>query len=146
MRSLVVDNEKLEPNDFVIQAENYGVPQKRHRVIFFGIRSDLAVVSVHEKDETSQFILIPSKKQVSVNEALSGLPPLRSRLSREPDSHKNWLAVLNTGHLALKGWKVPSRMVLEEAMKSSATIATSHVSVGSRFARRTVLMTDTVPT
>jgi len=145
VRSLVVDKENLKPNDFVIQAENYGVPQKRHRVILFGIRSDLAEMSGHLKDETSRFILSPSKHPISVNEALSGLPPLRSRLSREPDSHAKWLEVLNTAHLALKGWKVPLKMMLEEAMKSAATSATSHVSGGSHFVQKTVVMGDTVP-
>jgi DNA (cytosine-5)-methyltransferase 1 len=102
-------------------------------------------MSGHLKDETSRFILSPSKHPISVNEALSGLPPLRSRLSREPDSHAKWLEVLNTAHLALKGWKVPSRMMLEEAMKSAATSAASHVSVGSHFVQKTVVMGDTVP-
>ncbi len=145
VRSLVVDKRNPDSNDFVIQAENYGVPQKRHRVILFGIRSDLAEMSGHVKDETSRFILIPSKKQVSVNEALSGLPPLRSRLSKEPDSHANWLAVLRTAISALNDWNAPSKMMIEEAMKSAATSAASHVSVGSPFVEKTVVMHDTVP-
>ena len=42
IRSLVVDEEahKLLPRDFVIPAEKYGIPQKRHRIILLGIRSD----------------------------------------------------------------------------------------------------------
>ena len=42
IRSLVVDGEELQPQDYVIEAEKFGVPQTRHRVILFGIRSDLA--------------------------------------------------------------------------------------------------------
>jgi DNA (cytosine-5)-methyltransferase 1 len=35
--------DKLEPRDYVIQSENFGIPQCRHRVILFGIRSDVVV-------------------------------------------------------------------------------------------------------
>ena len=44
IRSFVVprDDESLTPKDYVIEAERFGVPQSRHRVILFGIRSDLA--------------------------------------------------------------------------------------------------------
>src|SRR6218665_45388 len=38
IRSLVVSKDKPEPNDFVIEADDHGVPQSRHRVILFGIR------------------------------------------------------------------------------------------------------------
>lgn len=41
IRSLVVDGDELEPRDYVIQSENFGIPQCRHRVILFGIRSDV---------------------------------------------------------------------------------------------------------
>ena len=34
--------EKIDPNDFVIESERFGIPQSRHRVILFGIRSDVA--------------------------------------------------------------------------------------------------------
>jgi DNA (cytosine-5)-methyltransferase 1 len=46
IRSLVVDAEPqdLEPSDFIIRSEEYGVPQKRHRVILLGVRSDVAAV------------------------------------------------------------------------------------------------------
>ena len=39
-----------EPKDFVVEAEQYGIPQKRHRVLILGIRSDINVEpSVLEK-------------------------------------------------------------------------------------------------
>jgi DNA (cytosine-5)-methyltransferase 1 len=43
VRSLVVEDEDVDPQDFVIEAEKYGIPQRRHRVILFGIRSDVAL-------------------------------------------------------------------------------------------------------
>ena len=35
------DSEALEPGDYVIEAEKFGIPQKRHRVILLGVREDL---------------------------------------------------------------------------------------------------------
>ena len=35
VRSLVVDGAELQPQDYVIEAEKFGVPQTRHRVILF---------------------------------------------------------------------------------------------------------------
>ncbi|MBL7222848.1 MAG: DNA cytosine methyltransferase, partial [Candidatus Brocadiae bacterium] len=33
----------LEPTDYIIRAEHYGIPQARHRVILLGVRDDLCV-------------------------------------------------------------------------------------------------------
>ena len=62
----------FEPEDFLIHAEEYGVPQKRHRVILLGIREDLIPTGrVLEKQE-----------QVSLRSVIGGLPPLRSGITR----------------------------------------------------------------
>ena len=34
--------EAAQPSDFIVRAETFGVPQRRHRVIIVGIRSDIA--------------------------------------------------------------------------------------------------------
>ena len=39
----VVGEEELSPTDYVIEAEHFGIPQRRHRVILLGIRSDYDV-------------------------------------------------------------------------------------------------------
>jgi len=145
VRSLVVNKEKLAPQDFVIKAEDFGIPQKRHRVILFGIRSDLVADMADLPGETHKFQLKPLIKQISVSQALTGLPALRSRLSKEPDSHENWLGVLNIAGQTLKGWRAPSRITLEAAMKTAATAATSHESVGQRFEPWSISMCDAVP-
>jgi DNA (cytosine-5)-methyltransferase 1 len=146
VRSLVVNKDVLDPQDFIIQAEHFGVPQKRHRVILIGIRSDLLGDTSSPTARPVRLTLNQSKGQVSVAQALSGLPTLRSRLSKETDSHEAWLAVLSKGVGALKGWKVPNRMRMEESMKSAAAMAASHASVGRRFDRRKVVMDGAVPT
>jgi DNA (cytosine-5)-methyltransferase 1 len=69
--------------DFIVRAEDYGVPQARHRVIVVGIRSDMARGAL-----AAEAILRPAET-VTVAEALRGLPPLRSGLSTR-DSVSEW--------------------------------------------------------
>jgi DNA (cytosine-5)-methyltransferase 1 len=74
-----------KPSDFVIKAEDYGVPQTRHRVILLGIRSDL-----HLKPNS----LANSTLKVTVRDVISDLPKLRSVISRSADSNGEWLAAI----------------------------------------------------
>tara|TARA_Y100000782_G_scaffold114753_1_gene152264 strand:- start:8477 stop:10054 length:1578 start_codon:yes stop_codon:yes gene_type:complete len=76
---------KLQPKDYVINSENYGVPQRRHRVILLGIREDIA--------ENWNNIVLPTKdSMVSIGDILFDLPKLRSGLSKEINTDDNWLA------------------------------------------------------
>ena len=79
---------EYEPHDFVIQCENYGIPQTRHRVILLGIRSDLNI--------THPDYLKRAAHPVSAGKVLSSLPRLRSGLSREEDSKEAWHYVLRS--------------------------------------------------
>lgn len=146
IRSFVVKGDNPSPQDFVIEAERFGVPQNRHRVILFGIRSDLADATPSLASHPERFILEASPKPVGVKVALSGLPPLRSRLSREPDSHDAWLSALKTATRGLKGWRNPIRMSLEEAMNRAWRKASAHSSTGSRFEPRQVVTDSSMPT
>lgn len=74
LRSFVVNGNDPEPSDFVIRSENYGVPQKRHRVILFGIKS----LAGDPRRRTTR--LTPSPK-VRVRDAIGHLPKVRSRIS-----------------------------------------------------------------
>lgn len=78
-----VDAVARDPSLFTIRAESHGLPQARHRVIIMGVRKDLAdaAIAVAGLDE-----LAP----VSISSALSGLPRLRSGLSRTTDSGEAW--------------------------------------------------------
>lgn len=58
------------PSDFIVRAETLGVPQARHRVILLGIRDDLSPNHIS--------FLRPSNERFSVNDAIRGLPALRS--------------------------------------------------------------------
>ncbi|MBK1818267.1 DNA cytosine methyltransferase [Luteolibacter yonseiensis] len=65
--------EGLEAEDFLIKAEKYGVPQRRHRVILLGIRDDVAVTELRA--------LTPSGGP-SLAELFNGLPPLLPTVSK----------------------------------------------------------------
>ena len=64
--------------DFILRAEDHGVPQARHRVIVVGLRKDVAAGIDFGLDP-----LLPVQKQrTRVEQAVSGLPVVRSGLSR----------------------------------------------------------------
>lgn len=75
------------PRDFVIRAEDHGVPQARHRVIIVGIRSDVAGEFTPKLQRRNA--LVP------VRDTLTGLPRLRSGLSRRDDEHAWYDAVVD---------------------------------------------------
>lgn len=145
IRSLVVDKDELEPNDYVIEADDHGVPQSRHRVILFGIRSDVAEATTALGESPGRFLLKKSVPKVGVSAALAGLPPLRSRLSKEPDSQEAWMKALRAAPLALKGWRVPLRTDIETLMARFTKKAERHASSGAAFIAMTVASGDAMP-
>jgi DNA (cytosine-5)-methyltransferase 1 len=75
----------LRSEDYVIATEKFGVPQKRHRVILLGIRSDLTV--------PGDVALRPSPAP-TVRDVLADLPLVRSQLSREKDNAEAWTGAI----------------------------------------------------
>ncbi|RFB67379.1 MULTISPECIES: DNA cytosine methyltransferase [unclassified Herbaspirillum] len=65
--------------EFVLRAENLGVPQARHRVILLGVREDI--------DITKGSFLHPQKDKYSVSDVIAGLPALRSGVTDEDFEH-----------------------------------------------------------
>lgn len=63
-----------DDSDYLIRAEDYGIPQNRHRVILLGIRDDLKI----QPD-----ILVKKDEKQTVHEVIGKLPKLRSGISRE---------------------------------------------------------------
>ena len=82
-------NESLDPHDFIIRTENYGIPQARHRVILLGVREDI------DSNLEDFKRLKPSNDKPTVKQVLSDLPKLRSRLSKGVDSTENWREAVN---------------------------------------------------
>ncbi|HMM54223.1 MAG TPA: DNA (cytosine-5-)-methyltransferase [Candidatus Desulfobacillus sp.] len=80
-----MDVDEIDPSDFVVKAEDYGIPQSRHRVILLGIRDDI---------RARPGTLVPSDHTFSVRDAIKDLPRLRSRLSRDDDSGPAWAEIV----------------------------------------------------
>jgi DNA (cytosine-5)-methyltransferase 1 len=70
------------PRDYIIKSEEFGVPQRRHRVVLFGVRQKYS----SGRPDT----LKPSHKVTTVRETLKDLPKLRSGLSRNKDTAEKW--------------------------------------------------------
>jgi DNA (cytosine-5)-methyltransferase 1 len=73
--------------EHVIEAERFGIPQARHRVILFGVRKDIArrlggLTQIRHKLE--------QQAPVTVADAISEMPKLRSMLSRTKDTPSAW--------------------------------------------------------
>lgn len=91
VHSLTTDKDPsaLKPRDFIIKSEQFGIPQKRHRVILVGTRHGFF------PQDTSVGKLEPAPL-VTVKDALSGLPRLRSGISPASlDSLEAWVTIRN---------------------------------------------------
>lgn len=139
------EGEELDPNDYVIEADDYGIPQSRHRVILFGIRSDVAEATPALTESPERFLLTKVKKKVGVSAALAGLPPLRSRLSKEPDSQEAWMKVLRDSPNSLKDWRAPLRSVIETTMEKFIKRAEKQDTYGSTFIPMDVAPGEAMP-
>ena len=74
----------ISDGDFLIRSENYGVPQKRHRVIILGVRDD---VTVKPK-------VLPLREEATVRSAIFDLPRLRSGVSKDDIDQDHWRKVV----------------------------------------------------
>ena len=77
---LFADLSHTQPKHFVLRAEDYGIPQARHRIIVLGIRGDLRLIPTP----------LQKSQLVSADEVIADLPKLRSGLSGEMDSSCGW--------------------------------------------------------
>ena len=83
--SLVVGGDRsddlVKDGEFLIRSEDFGVPQKRHRVILLGVRDDISVkpLSLLHSDAAT------------VKDAIGDLPALRSGLSKGDSDWDEWI-------------------------------------------------------
>lgn len=75
-----------DPMRYVVRSEHFGIPQSRHRVILLGVRTDLSAGPEAHLDR--------ARGLVSLDDALQGLPRLRSGLSRMEDTDTTWLTAM----------------------------------------------------
>lgn len=71
----------LDAKKFIIQSEDYGIPQARHRVILLGIRSNRVCTELPKLSKSDA---------VTVKQIIGNMPALRSKLSKQSDSYENW--------------------------------------------------------
>lgn len=128
IHSMVIQrNGSLMPSDYLIRAEQYGIPQARHRVILLGIREDIA----------SDCSLLLKKDTVrTVSDVLSGLPKLTSGVSR--DSGRTPMDILAT--IPHQGWwselkRDPSMRDVIDQMQASLLEMSKEVSRGGMFVK-----------
>lgn len=76
--------EEIDPRAFIIHAEEYGIPQARHRVILLGVREDVRAIPK---------LLIKQDAQ-TFNDVTQDLPSLRSKLSKGIDSAEIWASLV----------------------------------------------------
>jgi len=86
--TLPPSNDRKDPKEYIIHSENFGVPQRRHRVILLGLREDIAS-KIKELP-----LLTPSAHKVQTKSILDDLPKLRSGLSKVENSNSRWLSNL----------------------------------------------------
>lgn len=101
--------EPKQPSDFIVRAEDFGVPQRRHRVIIVGIRSDLA-------NRMSGTSIPVTGKRRTVGEAIGNMPPLRSGISRDVDTATAWKhEVVEAGNILASIYKISGDEALRKA-------------------------------
>lgn len=101
-----------QPSDFIVRAESFGVPQRRHRVIIIGIRSDLAARAAKAE------IAVP-KIARNVRNVIETMPVLRSGISRGPDDAVTWRReVLDAAKLMAGIYKGKDNPLLREAFEN----------------------------
>lgn len=75
---------KTEPRHFLVRAEEFGVPQARHRMFIVGVRSDFKVAPK----------LLKPHKPPTVRQIIENLPSIRSGLSKGDDTFSAWKQVV----------------------------------------------------
>lgn len=75
-----MEEDPQDGEEFLVKAEEFGIPQMRHRVFIVGVRTDIL-------GRPAALRRLP---EVSAGDVLSDLPLIRSRLTREEDSLESW--------------------------------------------------------
>lgn len=113
----------IDVHDFILKAEEYGIPQARHRVILLGVREDIRAIP-------EQLAMAPES---TVHQAIISLPRLRSRLSKQPDSDEAWGAVVKKHfrELARDASAVQGLEPVRDVLKRSIGSVTKGLSFGA---------------
>jgi DNA (cytosine-5)-methyltransferase 1 len=116
------NNPIFKQRDYLIHAEKYGIPQTRHRLILLGIRKDINIIPE----------IIQQSEEVPISRVLSGLPVLRSSLSKVKDSNNEWLKSIKQIEKNLF-FKKLNKDIRDEIKNQLNNIATDEKKVGADF-------------
>lgn len=125
LRAIRIENGKAslkeagKPSDFIVRAEEFGVPQRRHRVIIVGIRTDLA-------GRIANAEMVVPKTVRTVNGTVGKMPALRSGISRGRDDASLWRSeVVSAARLLARTYADMEDSRFQEAFLSvEATVET----------------------
>ena len=128
IRSAVVNDYGigLVPEDYVIHAERYGVPQRRHRVILIGVRSDLS---------DAPMVALKPQEPITIADAIGDLPRIRSRLSERGDSTTEWQQALKDGLEGIDGWGTSGEAGLRKVMVGAIRASRNLADTGDAFVK-----------
>lgn len=78
----LVSPDPKNPRDYIVRAEDYGMPQARHRVFLVGVRADSG----------RRLRQLQKRASITVKDALHGIPAIRSGFTQRPeeDNAKIW--------------------------------------------------------
>ena len=115
--------ENIDPRDFIIRSEEYGIPQARHRVILLGIRDDIDASPKRLK----------KLEGLSFDDVTHVLPKLRSKLSKETDSSEKWANIVqqHLEELLRESSKVKNLDELNTTLKKYSSKISSELGSGS---------------
>lgn len=122
------DPRKTDVHDFVIKAEEHGIPQARHRVILVGVRADINRAPAQ----------LERVKGPDVEKIIGALPKLRSGLTKDKDSNERWGEVV-AAHFARMAREVQndeSHRKLHDELRDAAEHISRGLGTGARRHRR----------
>lgn len=120
------DGERVEDEKYIIRAEQYGIPQARHRVILLGVRSDFNA-------SPSQLKL--AENEVTTQNVIYDLPSLRSGVSKGADSPEVWKNEIAKAIRKIDK-AVPSTVLEKSKLNAVSKQASALSSRGSQFQAR----------
>jgi DNA (cytosine-5)-methyltransferase 1 len=131
------DDSDRDPREFIIRAEKFGIPQKRHRVIVLGIREDMA-------DKWSDsFLLKHGDREITVQDVIGELPRLRSGLSKVKNhTDQDWLRAVHSVQekvvpALLRSKNEKHRHVAKEMKETLKTLELPPLGQGATFGLKT---------
>ena len=106
----------VDPKCFVVRAEDYGVPQARHRMFILGIRSDIKIRPQ----------ILEKKAPPAVGQVIGDMPRIRSGVSRQKDSGRLWKEIIASANSS--AW-FPSRNEKDRLIKKVIESAVEEIKV-----------------